>query len=275
MQVDAQDTTMLDAAHLAGEHALMGFGISLVLAIAAVLSAWRVVQRYGLPREEGGVSPRVLLVIHLAMSFAIIVGAAALFAVIAGEIGAGETLGHVDQAFADGIASGVPIDVIRTFALITHLGDAWLLAIWCVLGAVILMFQRRRAIAMGFVLAMVGNGILNSTLKHIFERVRPVHDRSIATADGWSFPSGHASGSVVTYGMIAYLLVSVLPARWRLPAVILATAIAFTAASSRVFLRVHFASDVLAGFASGTVWLVACILSVELTRRYWRSRSQA
>ena len=275
MQVDAQDTTMLDAAHLAGEHALMGFGISLVLAIVAVLSAWRVVQRYGLPREEGDVSPKVLLVIHLAMSFAIIVGAAALFAVIAGEIGAGETLGHVDQAFADGIASGVPIDVIRTFALITHLGDAWLLAIWCVLGAVILMFQRRRAIAMGFVLAIVGNGILNSTLKHIFERVRPVHDRSIATADGWSFPSGHASGSVVTYGMIAYLLVSVLPARWRLPAVILATAIAFTAASSRVFLRVHFASDVLAGFASGPVWLVACILSVELTRRYWRSRSQA
>ncbi|HMC44085.1 MAG TPA: phosphatase PAP2 family protein [Caballeronia sp.] len=44
---------------------------------------------------------------------------------------------------------------------------------------------------------------------------------------------------------------------------------AFTTASSRVFLRVHFASDVLAGFALGTIWLVACILSIELTRRYW------
>jgi undecaprenyl-diphosphatase len=274
MQVKGQYTGLLNAAHLAGEHALMLFGILLVLAIVVVLSAWRIVQRYGLPREEGGVSPKVLLVIHLAVSFAVIVGAAALFAAIADEIGDGETLGHVDQAFADGIASGVPLDVIRTFALITHLGDAWLLAIWCVLGAFILLFQRRRAIAIGFVLAIVGNGILNNTLKHVFERVRPVHDRSIATADGWSFPSGHASGSLVTYGMIAYVLVSVLPPRWRLPAVIVAAVIAFTTASSRVFLRVHFASDVLAGFASGTAWLVACILSVELTRKYWHSRRQ-
>jgi undecaprenyl-diphosphatase len=274
MQVKGQYTGLLNAAHLAGEHALMLFGILLVLAIVVVLSAWRIVQRYGLPREEGGVSPKVLLVIHLAVSFAVIVGAAALFAAIADEIGDGETLGHVDQAFADGIASGVPLDVIRTFALITHLGDAWLLAIWCVLGAFILLFQRRRAIAIGFVLAIVGNGILNNTLKHVFERVRPVHDRSIATADGWSFPSGHASGSLVTYGMIAYVLVSVLPPRWRLPAVIVAAVIAFTTASSRVFLRVHFASDVLAGFASGTAWLVACIVSVELTRKYWHSRRQ-
>jgi undecaprenyl-diphosphatase len=60
-----------------------------------------------------------------------------------------------------------------------------------------------------------------------------------------------------------------------LPTVIAATVIAFTTASSRVFLRVHFASDVLAGFALGTVWLVACILSIEVTRRYWPSRGQA
>lgn len=274
MQVDGRYAGLINAAHVAGEHGLVVFAASLVIAIVVILGAWRLVQRYGLPREEGGLSAKVLLIVHLAVSFAIIVGAAALFAAIADEIGDGETLGHVDQAFADGIASGVPIDVIRTFALITHLGDPWVLALWCVLGAVILTMQRRRAIALGFVLAIVGNGILNSTLKHIFERVRPVHDRSIATADGWSFPSGHASGSLVTYGMIAYVLVSVLPARWRLPAVIAAAAIAVTTASSRVFLRVHFASDVLAGFASGTVWLAACILSVELTRRYWRARPQ-
>jgi undecaprenyl-diphosphatase len=133
---------------------------------------------------------------------------------------------------------------------------------------VLLVLSGRRAIAIGFVIAIAGNGVLNTTLKRIFERVRPVHDREIATADGWSFPSGHASGSLVTYGMIAYVLVSVMPSRWRLPAAILATIIAVTTASSRVFLRVHFASDVLAGFASGT----ACIVSIELMRRYWRTR---
>jgi membrane-associated phospholipid phosphatase len=206
------------------------------------------------------------------MSFAIIVGAGALFAAIADEIGDGETLGFADQAIADGIAQSVSIDVIRIFARVTHLGDPWLLATWCVLGAALLVLRNRRMIAIGFVIAIAGNGALNTTLKHIFERVRPVHDREIVTADGWSFPSGHASGALVTYGMIAYVLVTVMPSRWRLPAAILATIIAVTTASSRVFLRVHFASDVLAGFASGTAWLAACIVSIELMRRYWRTR---
>ena len=216
------------------------------------------------------------------MSFAIIVGAAALFAAIADEIGAGETLGRLDQAFADGIASAVPIGVIRAFALVTHLGDAWVLAAWCVLGAAILIARRRFALAIGFTLAIVDNGLLNSIIKHIFERVRPVHDQSIATATGWSFPSGHSSGSLVTYGIIAYVLVRVVPDGWRLPVIVAATLIAVTTASSRVFLRVHFASDVLAGFALGTIWLVACILSIEMARRYWsrpgaaaRSRHQS
>jgi len=269
-QIEGPYTGLFEVAHVAGEHALMLFAVSLVLAMIVVLGAWQLVQRYGLPRENGvGPSAKVLLVANLALSFAIIVGAAALFAAIADEIGAGETLGRLDQAFADGIASAVPIGVIRAFALVTHLGDAWVLAVWCVLGAAILTVRRRYALAIGITLAIVGNGLLNSIIKHIFERVRPVHDQSIATAAGWSFPSGHSSGSLVTYGIIAYVLVRVLPDGWRLAVIVAATLIAFTTASSRVFLRVHFASDVLAGFALGTIWLVACILSIELTRRYW------
>jgi len=271
-QPDPRYAGAIHAAHVAGEHALAVYGAALVIAILVVLGAWQLVRRYGLPREKGGLSPRILLVIHLAASFAIIVGAAALFAAIADEIGDGETLGFADQAFADGIAQSVPLDVIRIFARVTHLGDPWLLAVWCVLGAALLVWSKKRAVAIGFVIAIAGNGVLNTTLKRIFERVRPVHDREIVTADGWSFPSGHASGALVTYGMIAYVLMTVMPARWRLPAAMLATVIAVTTASSRVFLRVHFASDVLAGFASGTAWLAACIVSIELMRRYWRTR---
>lgn len=281
-QIEGPYTGLFEVAHAAGEHALIVFAVSLTLAMVVVLSAWQLVQRYGLPRENGGLPPKVLLVVNLTVSFAIIVGAAALFAAIADEIGAGETLGRLDQAFADGIASAVPIGVIRAFALVTHLGDAWVLAAWCVLGAAILIARRRFALAIGFTLAIVGNGLLNSIIKHIFERVRPVHDQSIATATGWSFPSGHSSGSLVTYGIIAYVLVRVVPDGWRLPVIVAATLIAVTTASSRVFLRVHFASDVLAGFALGTIWLVACILSIELARRYWsrpgpaaRSRHQS
>ena len=65
-----------------------------------------------------------------------------------------------------------------------------------------------------------------------------------------------------------------LPARWQLPAVLLAAAAAFSIGCSRVFLRVHHASDVVAGFASGGAWLTVCIASVEATRWYRRTRRE-
>jgi undecaprenyl-diphosphatase len=116
------------------------------------------------------------------------------------------------------------------------------------------------------VLAVAGNGVLNTTLKQVFERVRPVHDDGLVMAHGFSFPSGHSSGAVVLYGMLAYVLCRFVPPRGHLPLVLAAVALAFSVGVSRVFLRVHFASDVLAGFASGTAWLVVCIASIELTR---------
>ena len=93
-------------AHFAGEHALAGFGVLLLALVVGVPLAWRLVLRYGVPREQGGgASPKTLLVIYLALSFAIIAGAAALFAAIADELGAEEELGRLDQTFADAIGA--------------------------------------------------------------------------------------------------------------------------------------------------------------------------
>ena len=72
--------------------------------------------------------------------------------------------------------------------------------------------------------------------------------------------------------MLAYVLLRTLPRAWHLPAVLAASAIAFSVGASRVFLQAHFATDVVAGFASGSAWLVACIVSAEATRHYRRSR---
>ena len=103
--------------------------------------------------------------------------------------------------------------------------------------------------------------------------MRPVHDTTLAEASGFSFPSGHSSASVVAWGMLAYLLLHLVPHRWQLPVLMACAATAFTVGCSRIFLRVHFASDVVAGFASGLAWLAVCIVSVELTRHYRRRAS--
>ncbi|TXD86227.1 phosphatase PAP2 family protein [Mitsuaria sp. TWR114] len=164
----------------------------------------------------------------------------------------------------------VPELALRAFYLITVVGNRETLITLGVVVTAALLVLRRRGLALGWALAMLGNGALNPTLKHVFERARPIHPTHWLTEDGFSFPSGHSSGAVIAMGMLAYLAVRLLPRRWHVPAWIAAAGLAFSIGASRVFLRVHFPSDVLAGFASGTAWLTISIASIELAR--WAKR---
>ena len=272
MELDSP--ALRNAVQSLASHALPAFGVALLGLLAAVWGLWRLALRYGVHRETSRFAPLTYLLAYLALGFALITGAAALFAEIAENLGDGSKLGQLDLLFSDTIRSTVSLGALRAFALLTHLGDPITLAALSLMGALALLWQRRYGLCMGWVLAVSGNALLNPLLKRIFERVRPVHDNSLSFADGWSFPSGHASGSVVVYGMLAYLLVRLLPARLaaaRLPVVALAAALAFTTSCSRVFLQVHFATDVLAGMASGTAWLAVSIGAIELAR-YRRTR---
>ena len=270
MELDSP--ALLNAVRSLALHALPAFGAALGAVIATVCTLWWLGLRYGVRQGTSRFTPLAYLLAYLAMGFGLIIGASSLFAEIAenlANLDGGRKLGELDLLFSDTIRSTVPLSALKVFALLTHFGDTLTLTSLCVLGALVLLGQRQRGLCVGWVLAISGNALLNWVIKGIFERTRPIHDNALAFADGWSFPSGHASGSVVAYGMLAYLLVRLLPARFaraRLPVLALAAALAFTVGSSRVFLQVHFASDVLAGFASGTAWLAVCIVALELAR---------
>ena len=271
MELDSP--ALRNAVQSLASHALPAFGLALMMLIAVVWAVWRLVQRYGVHRETSRFTPLTYLAGYLALGFGLTIGAAALFAEIAENLGDGRALGALDQLFSDTVQASLSPGAFRAFALLTHLGDPLTLAGIGLAGAGLLLWQRHYGMCAGWVLALGGNAVLNPVLKRIFERTRPVHDNLRAAADGWSFPSGHASGSVVVYGMLAYLAVRLLPARWsaaRLPVLLLATAVAFTVCASRVLVQVHFATDVLAGMASGSAWLAVCIGAVELAR-YRRS----
>jgi undecaprenyl-diphosphatase len=140
-----------------------------------------------------------------------------------------------------------------------------------VVGTLVLMARRQRGLALVWVLAIAGNGLLNLSLKRLIGRVRPLDPEGGVLVQGLSFPSGHSSGAVVAYGMLAYLALRWLPKAWRWPVLVAALVLVVTVGISRVVLRVHFASDVAAGFASGSAWLALCITSDELVR-WWRAR---
>ncbi|WP_341314011.1 phosphatase PAP2 family protein [Paraburkholderia sp. IMGN_8] len=255
---------MTDTVRALAANALAGFVATLVLLLGAACGAWWLALRRRRRVAADGLPSPPKIAVYLGLSGAVVVSAAAVFATLAWQMSSGR-LAQFDQAFTDGIRQSVPLGVAHVFALVTHFGDSVTLAALCVSIATALVLSGSRCLALWWVLAIAGNGTLNRTLKHVFERVRPMQDPTLALADGWSFPSGHTSGSLVAYGMLAYVLVRALPRAWHLPALLAATTVAFTTACSRVFIQVHFASDVLAGIASGTAWLVVCICGCELS----------
>ena len=244
----------------------------LLLLVAAGAYTLRALRARVEPAVQRRLRPAGAVLLYGAAGFALVVGAALLFAEIAEHLGPGGAMARADAALAESIRAHVNLTVLRAFAVVTHFGDVLTLSLLGVVVALLLWQRRQRALALGWVLAVGGNALLNPLLKRVFERVRPVHAHGLVSELGWSFPSGHTSSATVAYGMLAYLAIRTLPPRWHLPAALAAVALAFTVGCSRIFLQVHFASDVAAGFASGTAWLTVCIASVELGRRYRHHR---
>ena len=247
---------------------------ALAVAGAGGIAAWCI---HG--RAHGGDTARPVrtgfvqrLGLGLVTSSALVIATAAGFSALARLQGDGRTLQLADEALSRNVALHLPAWALSAFGWITHLGEPKLLiALGVGIGGA-LWWRKRRGLALGWASALGGNALLNPMLKSVFERARPVHPDIAVPAMGFSFPSGHSSGAMVTYGMLAYLAWRLLPPRWHVAAIMVATALVLTTAASRVFLRVHFASDVVAGLCSGGAWLALCIGSIEWARGRAASR---
>jgi membrane-associated phospholipid phosphatase len=259
----------VSAAQALGSNAVAAFVGALAALLLMVLVLWLALKRAE-PGEACNASlPQRLLIRRAIVTCAILVGAGIVFAEMAGALDAGDAVGRFDVALTQALRLQLSAATLRVFALVTHLGDTRTLTALCIVVAAVLVWCGQRALTLAWVLAVAGNGALNNLLKSVFERVRPEHDHRFLVADGgWSFPSGHSSGSVAAYGMLAYVILRFVSMRWQLPLLLLAAAVAFTTGVSRVFLQVHYASDVLAGFASGLAWLTICMAVAE----WWRVR---
>jgi undecaprenyl-diphosphatase len=124
---------------------------------------------------------------------------------------------------------------------------AWAIA------AVALVAVRRIRRALFVVVVMLGEALLDSISKLAVGRDRPVFTHPVASAAGKSFPSGHAMGAVVAFG----LLVLVVPRRFRGAAAALGAVAVLVVSYSRLALGVHYVSDVVGGWLLGVAWLVA------------------
>jgi len=120
---------------------------------------------------------------------------------------------------------------------------------------------RKRQVSAIFGAAIVGAMILNEAFKVYFHRARPKVPWSIGDEHTFSFPSGHSLFSMVLYGLIAYMVLGRRGRRLRHVLVgIAAVAVVIGIGLSRIYLGMHWPTDVLAGYLTGAVWLCAVVL---------------
>ena len=133
-----------------------------------------------------------------------------------------------------------------------------------------LFYARRRdwLRAAALPLALASGAALNTLLKYIFHRGRPQFATEFITHASWSFPSGHAMESMVGYGMLVGVTLHQLhsPVRRRL-VIAAAGLLIFVIGVSRVYLAVHYLTDVVAGWLAGAAWLFVCITAYRFAER--------
>lgn len=124
--------------------------------------------------------------------------------------------------------------------------------------------HRRELIFIAYV--MMGSWLINKLLKQVFQRDRPMFHR-IAEASGYSFPSGHSMNAFALYGAIAFLIWKHVPTLFgRIMIIILSSLFIVIIGVSRIYLGVHYPSDVIGGYLMSACWLT---LSIWLYQRYF------
>ncbi len=212
--------------------------------------------------------------IHATLSLLIALIAIGAFVALAGEIDPTEELALFDAQLAHALKANVEQPTLELFATITHLGDR---NVTIGIGVVVLLYlawHRWWLHAITWALATGIGGLLVRMLKHLFERERPIHDHALTDSTGWSFPSGHAAGAMLIYGMLGYFVIRHTPSRWHIPIALVTLLVITFVGFSRVILHVHYLSDVLAGFMVAGAWMALCVTAFEVMRRRAQTREE-
>jgi len=253
-------------------YAFIPWLIRSVRAVAGRLAAWlRGQARFGaaLGRLEAHRS-YLPLVLALAIGTVLIAVAADVFLDVALALATHDAgVQRTDAAVYDWVRlHRTPLLNTAFIGITTGGGPVGMTAI-VVVAAVVLTARRRFRWAAYLAITAAGGALLNELLKDQFTRQRPDLNGAIFGADGYSFPSGHAMSGTVVLCAIGYLAARVMPT-WKSKSAVFAALVTvdLAIAASRLYLGVHWTSDVVAGLAAGLLWVTATTSGYELFRQY-------
>lgn len=205
---------------------------------------------------------------YLSFAFFLAVGAVWAFVVVADEVLDGETQ-RMDEAVLTWVESHRTEALDRVALEITALGNLATLTVLVLTVSVFLWLTRHRLSVALLMIAVAGGAILNILLKEQFGRPRPDVVEWGTEVVSPSFPSGHAMAAAVAYGTVAYLGGRLEPTRtlrwttWTFAALLI-----LAIGASRVYLGVHYPSDVVAGFIAGLAWTAFAVSGLTAIRYF-------
>jgi membrane-associated phospholipid phosphatase len=208
----------------------------------------------------------------------VLTASAWVFGAVADEVVEGDT--HIDTRLANWLHDHASPGWTEFFERVTWLGNVPVLVAVTAVAAAVLAWKRQRMELVLLLLAVVGTEILTVGLKAGFHRRRPFFPDPLATESSYSFPSGHASVSLAVYGTIGFIAARHLrDVRARIAVLSASAVLILLIGISRLYLGVHFLTDVIAGFSLGLAWVTLCVLlldlGVRLRKRDQTSRYQA
>jgi membrane protein DedA with SNARE-associated domain/membrane-associated phospholipid phosphatase len=218
--------------------------------------------------------PAEYLALHLTVGIALSLAALWLFAGVTEDVINHDPLTGFDLMLVGWFrAHATPVSD-RIALAVSLVGSPVALAIVATAVAIVLIVQRRWIVLAGWCALFVGGELLDWSLELAIRRPLPSGTTVFLAGPSFGFPVGYAIGSLLGYGMLAYLLVTLAARRRRTRAIIVAAAtiLCFAIGLSRLVLGVHYFSDAIGGYAAGVVWLAACVSGVEVAVRQ-RGRS--
>ena len=194
--------------------------------------------------------------LSLVLGLAAAMGSLIFFAWLSDEVLRGETRGF-DEATRAAVHAWASPALTTAMQVISFMGSTQFLFVATTIAVLFMIWARWKREAILFPITMIGAGLLNTTLKLSFQRARPVPFFDLLAPRTYSFPSGHALASFCFYGVFAALLVARIENRkWHLLLWLSAAIIVLLIGLSRIYLGVHYTTDVLAGYAAALIWVL-------------------
>lgn len=189
-----------------------------------------------------------------------------LFAKLADEVGEHETLAF-DEAVLRGVheLANPALDTVMRYA--TNLGYTWAIAAGTIIIVWLCLRQGKYRQALFALAGIGGSAFINLILKALFQRDRPQLWERLVTENSYSFPSGHAMASASLAMVIVVLL---WPTKWRLTAIIGGIIYMVFIAFTRLYLGVHYPTDIIAGWLVTALWIV---IAAAVIKNYPRKTS--